>query len=195
MSSSKLLAEFGEMHTILADLYFACPPEVRATLPLPDALAFQGAFDHAMLYELLRARESIAKKAYPLLETLAGLSSALDDLMDWANRRWSSEGFLLSANWETLLSLSPATFRDVMHHLDELVEDERVAFFATLMSLPKADKGRPFSVLFEEITCEMMDDFLAESVENSERSNNNAIDQLKNALIYPFFSVASPADA
>ena len=122
MSSSKLLAEFGEMHTILADLYFACPPEVRATLPLPDALAFQGAFDHAMLYELLRAWESIAKKAYPLLENLAGLSSALDDLMDWANRRWASEGFLLSANWETLLSLSPATFRDVMHHLDELVE-------------------------------------------------------------------------
>ena len=194
-SSKKLLAEFGEMHNILMDLYFSCPAEIRATLPLSDATAFQGAFDHTMLYELLRAWESVAKKPYPLLENLAGLSSTLDDLMDWANRRWASEGFLLSANWETLLSMSPSMFRDVMHSLDELVEDERIAFFATLMSLPKTEKGRPFPVLFEEIVCEMMDDFLGESSENSERSNNNAIDQLKNALIYPFFSIASPAEA
>ena len=190
-SSSKLLAEFGEMHTILTNLYFSCSPETRATLPLSDALSFQGAFDHAMLFELLRAWDSIAKKPYPLLVSLANVSATLDDLLPWANRRWSSEGFLLSANWETLPSLSPAMFRDVMHNLGELVEDERLAFFATLMSLPKPEKGRPFSALFEEIACEMMDDFLGESSEINERFNNSAIDQLKNALIYPFFSVSS----
>ena len=111
------------MHNILMDLYFSCPTEIRATLPLSDASAFQGAFDHTMLYELLRAWESVAKKSYPLLENLAGLSSTLDDLMDWANRRWASEGFLLSANWKTLLSLSPSMLRDVMHSLDEISVD------------------------------------------------------------------------